>query len=246
MRLKDFENKIFKGEISKEELDNLIETSEKLEKEEIDIRVEEDIELNSYSTESILGYLEESLAMKSSEKEDIAIAKYFSKIAEIGLDYYIAGVDYFDLIQEGTISLLETREELNPERVELLVRGKMLFLLKEKIENEKNIYLNYLREEREEIVDILKEENSLKVEDAEKLLNTKIERLNNIELKDFPKKLSKLEEKVLKLYYGLGYEKRYSIFEIENELELKRGSGEEIFKDSVMKLSLIGGRTILL
>ena len=52
------------------------------------------------------------------------------------------------------------------------------------------------------------------------------------------------DEEILKRYYGLVGNKRESLFEIENELGLKRGEGEKLFEEATTKISLGGGRTL--
>ena len=245
MKIEDFESKIFENGISDEELKELILLDKKLERRKIDLRVEEKIELNNYSTENISDYLEANLNIV--EMENNIIGRYFSKIVEIAFDYYISGVDFFDLIQEGTIALIERADDDLSENVsELLIRINMLLFIRNKVENEKNMYLSYLEENRDEIVKSLLKDKHIEIQEAENLVNEKIRRLKNLKLEFLSKKISKLEETVLKFYYGVGVEKRYSIFEIEDELGLERGEGEEVFKNALVKLSLIGGKTVLL
>jgi DNA-directed RNA polymerase sigma subunit (sigma70/sigma32) len=58
-------------------------------------------------------------------------------------------------------------------------------------------------------------------------------------------RLSSIEIELLVYYFGFEKEKRYSIYEIENELDLVRGDGEEIFDRALSKLSSPSGKIFL-
>ena len=51
--------------------------------------------------------------------------------------------------------------------------------------------------------------------------------------------LSPIEIEILNLYFGFDSDKRYSIYEIENKLDIKRDQGEKIFKKAIEKISTI-------
>ena len=90
------------------------------------------------------------------------------------------------------------------------------------------MYLSYLEENRDEIVKSLLKDKHIEIQEAENLVNEKIRRLKNLKLEFLSKKISKLEETVLKFYYGVGVEKRYSIFEIEDELSKLQSQRDEM------------------
>ncbi|WP_297488708.1 hypothetical protein, partial [uncultured Cetobacterium sp.] len=134
----------------------------------------------------------------------------------------------------------------------LWVRKEMLLFVEERIENEKYMYKGYFIKRREElledeIVSALDEdeiEEEFSQEEKSEIIGEKIKLLEHLNFESVPMKLSKEDEIILKKYYGLIGTKRESIFEIENDLELTRGSGEEKFEKALTKLSLAGGRSL--
>ncbi len=248
----------------------------KLELSNVDIRKEEAVEKNNYVVEAIASeYLEEISHISQLTDEEIErymetldedesiqglTEGFLREVANIAFDYLIAGIDYLDLIQEGSIALIKGLENYRPsngdlvEYLKLWVRKEMLLFIDERIENEKHMYKGYFIKRREElleheIVSVLDDENEnveddLSQEEKSEIIGEKIKTLEFLNYKSVPMKLSKDEEIVLKKYYGLIGNKRESIFEIENDLELNRGAGEEIFEKALTKLSLAGGRSL--
>lgn len=197
------------------------------------------------------------------EKTEKIIEGNLLKIADIALDYLVTGVDYLDLIQEGNIGLLEGLNNYKRENrnisilvyIELWIRRSMLLFIKNEFDNEKQIYKHFFLEKINEIETIFEDENDKELienkekeakEKDKKLLKEKIEWLEQLDYNNISKKMTEIEEKILKKYYGLNSQKRESIFEIENDLKLERGMGEIIFKEALSKLSSTGGKIIKL
>lgn len=273
MKINEFEKKVLELKSEKEFIEFLNkEKNLKLEKESVDIRKEEKVEENSYIIEEIVSeYLEEiSYIQQLSQKEidelvstldeDESVEKlsngFLREIANIAFDYLISGVDYLDLVQEGTIGLMQGIENYKPSNgnivdyLEFWIRRSMLHFINERVENDKVMYKTFFTKQRDEVLEheIVEEleENEEKNEEKNETtesLNKKIAYVDEVDYTKISRKLSHLDEEVLKRYYGLIGEKRESLFEIENELNLERGSGEKIFEEALAKISLGGGRT---
>lgn len=245
----------------------------KLELETVDIRKEEKVEENSYVVEGIVGeYLEEISYITPLSKEELAtildtldeeesshrlIESNLREVANIAFDYLIAGVDYLDLIQEGNIGVIKALEEYRPsngdilEYLKLWARREMILFVDEKVETEKHMYKSYFSKRKDELIEHeivaeLEEEtiDEMPLEEKSEIIEEKINEVEKLDYNSVPKKLSHLEEEILKRYYGLVGNKRESLFEIENTLDLKRGEGEQLFEEALTKISLGGGRSL--
>ena len=169
----------------------------------------------------------------------------------------MAGIDYLDLIQEGNIGIIKALEEYRPSNgdvldyIKLWARREMVFFVDEKVETEKYMYKGYFSKRREELLEheIVAEledetEEEVSLEEKSEVIEEKMNEVEKLDYTSVYKKISHLEEEVLKRYYGLVGEKRESLFEIENALDLKRGEGEQIFEEALTKISLGGGRSL--
>lgn len=276
MKLKQFEEEVLNSYRRDEDFIDFLKKnpSLKIELSNVDIRKEEKVEENNYVVEAIASeYLEEISYIPEMTKEEIekyletldedeslqALTEgYLRDVANVAFDYLIAGIDFLDLIQEGSIAVIKGLENYRPSNGELLaylmlwVRKEMLLFVEERIENEKYMYKGYFIKRREElledeIVSALDEdeiEEEFSQEEKSEIIGEKIKLLEHLNFESVPMKLSKEDEIILKKYYGLIGTKRESIFEIENDLELTRGSGEEKFENALTKLSLAGGRSL--
>lgn len=245
----------------------------KLELESVDIRKEEKVEENSYVVEGIVGeYLEEISYIQPLSKEEIndlmetldeeesshkLVEGNLREVANIAFDYLIAGIDYLDLIQEGNIGVIKALEEYRPsngdvlEYIKLWIRREMLLFIDERVETEKYMYKGYFAKRKEELIEHeivaeLEEEqvDEIPLDEKSEIIEEKINEVEKLDFTSVPKKLSQVEEEILKRYYGLVGDKRESLFEIENELDLKRGEGEPLFEEALTKISLGGGRSL--
>lgn len=245
----------------------------KLELETVDIRKEEKVEENSYVVEGIVGeYLEEISYIQPLSKEELEtvletldeeesahklIESNLREVANIAFDYLIAGIDYLDLIQEGNIGVIKSLEEYRPsngdiiEYIKLWARREMLLFVDEKVETEKYMYKGYFSKRKEELIEHeivaeLEEEDTddIPLDEKSEIIEEKINEVEKLDYNSVLKKISYLEEEILKRYYGLIGDKRESLFEIENALDLKRGEGEQLFEEALTKISLGGGRSL--
>lgn len=183
------------------------------------------------------------------------------EVANIAFDYLVAGVDYLDLIQEGNIGVIKALESYRPSNgdilnyIKLWIRKEMLFFVDEKVQTEKYMYKGYFLKRQEElieheIVSELEDEDSedpmeeLSQEEKSEIIGEKIASLEGLDISSLPKKMSHTEEEIIKRFFGLIGEKRESLFEVENSLDLKRGEGEKLFDIAITKLSLGGGRSL--
>lgn len=276
MKLRNFEDEILNSYGRDEDFIEFLKKNPnlKLEISNVDIRKEENVEKNNYVVEAIANeYLEEISHIPQLTEEEIEnymnsldedeslqnlTEGHLREVANIAFDYLIAGIDYLDLIQEGSIALIKGLENYRPSNGDLLeylklwVRKEMLLFVDERIENEKHMYKGYFIKRREElleheIVNALDEESledELSSEEKSEIIGEKIKLLEKLNYQSVPMKLSKDEEIILKKYYGLIGNKRESIFEIENDLDIKRGTGDELFEKALTKLSLAGGRSL--
>ncbi|MGL5545309.1 MAG: sigma factor [Cetobacterium sp.] len=246
----------------------------KLEIENIDVRKEEKVEDNNYVVEGIVAeYLEEISYIQHLQKEEIeklletldeeeslhALTEgNLREVANIAFDYLIAGIDYLDLMQEGSIGIIKALDEYRPSNGELLeylklwIRREMLLFVDEKVETEKYMYKGYFLKRKEEVLEHeivaeLEEDEEVETissEERSEIIEEKINELQKLDYTSVPKKISHTAEEILKRFYGLIGEKRESLFEIENALDLKRGEGEQLFEEALTKISLGGGRSL--
>ncbi|MBC2851978.1 sigma-70 family RNA polymerase sigma factor [Cetobacterium sp. 8H] len=183
------------------------------------------------------------------------------EVASIAFDYLVSGIDYLDLIQEGNIGVIKALDSYRPSNgdilsyIKLWIRKEMLFFVDEKVQTEKYMYKGYFLKRQEELIEHeivaeLEGEDSedpmeeLSQEEKSEIIGEKIASLEDINISSLPKKMSHTEEDILKRFFGLIGEKRESLFEIENSLDLKRGEGEKLFETAITKLSLGGGRSL--
>ena len=246
----------------------------KLEIESVDVRKEEKVEDNNYVVEGIVAeYLEEISYIQHLQKEEIeklletldeeeslhALTEgNLREVANIAFDYLIAGIDYLDLMQEGSIGIIKALDEYRPSNGELLeylklwISREMLLFVDEKVETEKHMYKGYFLKRKEEVLEheIVaeleedEETETIPSEERSEIIEEKINELQKLDYTSVPKKISHTAEEILKRFYGLIGDKRESLFEIENALDLKRGEGEQLFEEALTKISLGGGRTL--
>lgn len=188
---------------------------------------------------SQIPYMEddENMDFENSDTE-LLISANLRLVSFLGMKMLKEGIDFMDLVQEGTIALIEGVEKFknspyinfkNFLQIEIL--KKMILNINENLENKKIELLGFFEGKTEEFRDneeLLEELNRKKKEVSDK---------NYYELENtlFP-----IEIGVVELYYGLNRKESLSIYEIEKELELEAGKGEEIFQSGINKLSRFG------
>ncbi|MGL5701953.1 MAG: sigma-70 family RNA polymerase sigma factor [Cetobacterium sp.] len=276
MKVRVFEKEILTNCIEEKDFIKFLKENPglKLEIDNIDVRKEEKVEDNNYVVEGIVGeYLEEISYIQHLQKEEIEklletldeeesihtlTEGNLREVANIAFDYLVAGIDYLDLMQEGSIGIIKALDEYRPSNGDLLeylklwIRREMLLFIDEKVETEKHMYKGYFLKRKEEVLEheivaALEEDEEVEAipaEERSEIIEEKINELQELDYTSVPKKISHTEEEILKRYYGLVGDKRESLFEIENALDLKRGKGEQLFEGALTKISLGGGRTL--
>ncbi|MGL6025244.1 MAG: sigma-70 family RNA polymerase sigma factor, partial [Cetobacterium sp.] len=177
MKLREFESEVLKNCVEDREFIKFLkENAElKLELETVDVRKEEKVEENNYVVEGIVGeYLEEISYINPLTEEEIAVLLEtldeeesihkltegnLREVANIAFDYLIAGIDYLDLIQEGSIGVIKALEEYRPsngdllEYIKLWIRREMILFITEKVETEKHMYKSYFLKRKEDLIE---------------------------------------------------------------------------------------------
>ncbi|MDO4588451.1 MAG: sigma-70 family RNA polymerase sigma factor [Fusobacterium sp.] len=195
------------------------------------------------------------------------IVKYLGEVASIAFNYTRDGIAYMDIVQEGTVGLMKAISNYNPENngefknyCIFWIIKEMVMFIQNKVEDIKYEFKNYFKtkkenfgkehnhkhehEDEQEAGEVyLKEEDLLPsieaIEKREKLVEKKINffNLNN--------RLSLRHIDILNLYFGFGSDKRYSIYEIEEKLNLEKGQGETLFQEALIILSTVEGKISL-
>lgn len=219
---------------------------------ETDSNLEIEYQDDEVLREMVVGYLEEINLSERIEDNDIEeLLKKISKeeikekfvlnalfdAAKIALYFLREGIEYLELVQEGVVGAVKGIENYTFEigdlkNYMLLWIGKeMVLYVEDKFQQTKHEFLYYLTKTDLEEMELTADEK-----------DEKIKIIKNKKLEDVYFKLSDKEIKILQLYFGFGVEKRFSILEIENKLDLLNGSGEEIFYKALNKISSMGGR----
>lgn len=161
--------------------------------------------------------------------------------AKIGLYFCRQGVEYIELVQDGTMGIIKALNNYSCDNgdlkkyISLWIGREMAIAVEDKFEQTKTEFLYYMTKTDMDDIEIAEEEKEKKVKAVEQ---TKIS--------DVPFKLSENEIKIIELYFGLGKDKRYSILDIEKELSLVKDTGEGAFYNALGKISSIGGRMFVI
>ncbi len=198
----------------------------------------EELNLNDILTDEEFQELEEDL---SEENKERIVMDRFNQIAKIALYFLREGIEYIELVQEGTVGLVKGLNMYSYDNgnlkkyLDLWVAREMAIYIAERFEQTKQEFIYYITKTEMEDVEITKNE-----------IDEKLKKIENISIDDIPFVLSQEEIKSIELYFGLGYEKRYSILEIEKEMKLEKDMGEKIFTTAFNKISARGGRMFLI
>lgn len=211
---------------------------------------------NEISDDTALNYLEEinlNEDITEDEREDLLdrlddedvkeklVLDFLPEAARIGLYFCRQGVEYIELVQEGTIGIIKGIENYSYDAgdfkkyISLWIGREMALAVENKFEQTKTEFLYYMTKTHMDEVEITEEEKEKKVKTIERTT-----------IDDVPFKLGEKEIKIIELYFGLGKDKRYSILDIEKELSLLKDTGEDAFYNAVGKISSIGGRMFVI
>lgn len=202
--------------------------------------------------EDVLDYLEEVATIVETDDK---ITNFLPKVAKIGFHYTREGINYLDIVQEGTMGLIKGVQWNTPdEKLEFWIIREMVNYIYSKIETTKNEFKSFLRDKKENYSNseekneesgevYLTEKDILPtieaIEKKEKLVNSRMgyEYLKN--------RLSLRQIEILSLYFGFDCERRFSIYEIEEKMKLPKGHTEKIFQYGLMILSSMEGKILL-
>lgn len=265
----NFEKKVIKNYLTDEEFCEFLKENAKkelvMDYSKLGLKELETEDLDTLGEESVLDYLEEvaSIIPKTELEGEDFIVQNLPSIASIAFNYLREGVAYLDVVQEGTMGLIKGIEAYRGEihgdfdnyKKYWIVREIVIFInnkiadiknefksfFKDKRENFGKVEENHSEEEKDEVY--LKEEDLLPsleaIDKREKLLE------RTMEFSVLKNRLSERQIEVLNHYFGFGVDKRYSIFEIEEKLNLNKGEGEIIFEQALLILSTMEGKMFL-
>lgn len=232
------ENKDFEIEFERED-DSLVFQKELLAQDYNEVlEYLEDISLNeTLSNEELI----ELLKVDNEENREKIILDNIFEIAIISLNFCKKGIEFLELTQEGMIGILKGINNYS------LEKGDFKKYLKNWISREISIYIEdrFLQQKAEFKYYLEKTGNEeLNLNNEER--TEKLEEIDKLKIEDIPFTINNLEIKLLKLYFGLNKNKRFSIYEIEKELNLEKGKGEEEFYKILIRLSIIDGGMFLI
>lgn len=211
---------------------------------------------NEISDDMALNYLEEINLREDitdEEKEQLIdelddesarekiVLESLPEVARIALYFCRQGIEYMELVQEGTLGVIKALNSYTYDMgnlkkyISLWVGREMAIAIEEKFEQTKTEFLYYMKKTHMDEVEISEEEKEKKIKMVEET------RIENI-----PFKLSNKEIEIIELYFGLGKDKRYSILDIEKELSLVKDTAEAVFYNAIGKISNIGGRMFVI
>ena len=194
-------------------------------------------EINLYEPLTNEEYEELVDNIEDQESKEKIIVNSFTDIAKLALYFLRDGVEYLELVQEGLMGAIEALNRYSYDNGDLKKYMKiwsarqMSFYIKERFEQMRQEFLYYFTKTHMDDAEITNEE-----------IDKKVKALENLNIDDIAFSLSKNEIKAIEYYFGLGLEKRYSVFEIEKEMKLEKNQGEALFSVALAKISSRDGR----
>ncbi len=199
----------------------------------------EEINLTEHITDEEMEGLLDQLDDES-VKEKIVVDSLMTA-ARLGLYFCRQGVEYLELVQEGTMGAIKAVNNYSYDAgdfrkyMALWIGREMAFAVEEKFEQTKTEFLYYMTKTDMDDMEITEEDKKDKIKEVER-----------ISIDAVPFKLGEKEIKIIELYFGFTGDKRYSIFDIEKELSLLKDTGEAAFYNALGKISSIGGRMFII
>lgn len=227
---------------------------------------EEDME--GLGEEEVLDYLEEIATITLDEKAEDAeslVVKNLPVVASLAFYYLREGVAYLDMVQEGTMGLMKAIDTYNPEKhgdfdnyKNYWIIREMVLFIDRKVMDIKNEFRSYFKNKKENFEHGHDHDHEESVEGDEVFLTEKdllpdvaaVEKRERLleatmDFSHLKNRLSQRQIEVLNYYFGFGVDRRYSIFEIEQKMNLNSGDGEKIFEQSLFILSTMEGKMFL-
>lgn len=254
MLLENFEKFVFEKHRDNDEFNEFLK-----ENLEFDLELERENEflisqkpVEEMTDENVLDYLEEINLyepLTSEEYEELVdniedqeskeklVVNSFTDVAKIALYFLRDGIEYLELVQEGLMGAIEALNRYSYDNgdlkkyIKIWSARQMAFYVEERFEQMRQEFLYYFTKTHMDDVEITNEE-----------IDKKVKVLENLTIDSIAFSLSKDEIKAIEYYFGLGLEKRYSIFEIEKEMNLEKNQGEELFSVALSKISSRDGR----
>lgn len=273
IKVLDFEKDILKHYLEEEKFTEFLEKNGKkeldLDYSSLPLKELEEEDMEGLGEEEVLDYLEEVAAITlenkdENEDDESLIVEHLPAVASIAFYYLREGTAYLDMVQEGTMGLMKAIDTYDEEIHGDFENYKNYWIIREmvisidrKLSDIKNEFRSYFKnkkehfehghEEHEEAVDgdevFLTEKDLLPdvaaVERREKMVEA------TIDFSHLKNRLSQRQIEVLNYYFGFGADRRYSIYEIEQKLNLESGDGEKIFEQSLFILSTMEGKIFL-
>lgn len=271
IKVLDFEKEIIKSYIEEDKFIEFMEENGKnkliLDYSSLGLKELQEEDLDIMGEETVLDYLEEVASITREEVGEDAealIVKNLPSVASLAFHYLREGSAYLDMVQEGTMGLMKGidayRSEIHGDfdnyKNYWIIREMVIFI-ENKMRDIKNEFKSYFKNKKEHLGHDHHEEEE-KIDDSEVFLTEKdllpnveaIEKREkmvekNIEFSNLRNRLSGRQIDVLNYYFGFGVDRRYSIYEIEQKLNLKNGDGEKIFEQSLLILSTMEGKMFL-
>ncbi|MGL6120357.1 MAG: sigma-70 family RNA polymerase sigma factor [Fusobacteriaceae bacterium] len=253
MRIIDFEKLIIKQLLNEAEFKEFL--------EETPLNLDLDMEGHTYSSNtkvenveaSALEYLEEIgsiLSLTETEIEECVdsmdneskaklITDNLKLVSYLGMLMLKDGIDFMDLVQEGTVGLIQGVESYSTSSYNCLktylsvnIVRKMVLYTYERFEEKKSEFLSYFNEKAEEY--------SLK-EQLGDGISKKMKEIMEINYFYLLNSITPIEKAIVSMYYGFTQERNISMYEIEKKLGIEHGDGDAIFQIGINKISRFGG-----
>ncbi|MGL5962892.1 MAG: hypothetical protein ACRC0F_10795 [Cetobacterium sp.] len=183
--------------------------------------------------------LEEKLDRLTVDDKDILITKSLRIPARMAALLLKDGIDYIDLVQEGSIALIRAIDSFGNSNytdfekyAELFVARSIILSTNKRMEETKSQFIRYFNHEKQEYSHNLELINELE---------KKINQLENLTYEKIPYTLNNSEYRIVVEYYGLESDRNISMIELEKILGLEKNTGEKIFQIAMNKLSRFGG-----
>lgn len=183
--------------------------------------------------------IEESIDSMDTDSKSKLITDNLKLVSYLGMLTLKDGIDFMDLVQEGTIALIQGVESYTTSNYHDLkayltvnIVRKMVLYTYERLEEKKSEFLSYFNEKAEEY--------SLQ-EHLQDGITRKMEEIMNFSYLELLNSITPVEKNIISIYYGFTEERNPSMYEIEKKLNIDHGDGEEIFQTGINKLSRFGG-----
>lgn len=183
--------------------------------------------------------VEEAVDSMDPESKSLLITDNLKLVSYLGMLILKDGIDFMDLIQEGTVGLIQGVESYSSsqyndlkEYLKINIARRMVLYIFERMEENKSEFLSYFNEKAEDYAE---------KEDLQEGIIAKMEEIQNISYFNLLNSIHPVEKEMIAMYYGFLDKRILSMYEIEKALNLDHGDGDAIFQNGINKLSRFGG-----